>query len=556
MDQPAVGVKSPVRIRPVVGVDGTVPAVNDPRHWSAHLPDGAPEGFDLPRPGTLAGAWTAALSVEPDRHLLWGPVDGGPHRWVSRGEFLDRTGRLAGRLAGAGLMAGERVLLSGPSTVDLAVAHVACLRLGLVVVPTNGSYRDAELAHVISDCAPRAALVDHDGWADLLSVLDPDLLVTSVIDPFPDGLVDGLSDGLPAGLLDGSRPDDPAIIGYTSGTTGRPKGAVLTQVNLLAGAQSVLVAWRWTEADRLVLCLPLFHMHGLGVGLHGTLLAGASAVLQPGFAPDGVLDALDEHDATMFFGVPTMYHRLAEHDRVDRLGGLRLCVAGSAPLAADLHGRLADRAGVSVLERYGMTETVMLVSNPFDGDRRPGAVGIPLPGVDVRLADGSEGEGGPAGPVGEILVRGPNVFAGYWDRPDATAEAFVDDPDGGVPWFRTGDLGAVDNDGYLSIVGRAKELIISGGFNVYPREVDDALGLHPAVAEVAVAGVASPEWGEEVVAWIVVADGHDCPEADELRAFAREHLASYKLPRRVVAVDALPRNALGKVTRHELRLPD
>jgi malonyl-CoA/methylmalonyl-CoA synthetase len=309
------------------------------------------------------------------------------------------------------------------------------------------------------------------------------------------------------------------------------------------------VAWRWTEVDRLVLCLPLFHMHGLGVGLHGTLLAGASAVLQSGFAPDDVLDALDVHDATMFFGVPTMYHRLADHNRVDLLGGLRLCVAGSAPLAAELHVRLAERAGVSVLERYGMTETVMLVSNPFDDDRRPGAVGIPLPGVDVRLADGSDG------PVGEILVRGPNVFAGYWERPEATAEAFVVDPDGGDPWFRTGDLGAVD-DGYLAIVGRAKELIISGGFNVYPREVDDALILHQAVAEVAVAGVPSPEWGEEVVAWIVVADGHDCPGVDELRAFAQDHLAAYKLPRRVVAVDAIPRNALGKVTRHELRVPD
>ena len=518
--------------------------MNDLRHWSAHLPVGAPDGFDLPHPGTLAGAWTAALGADPDRPLLWGSIDGGPARWVARGEFLDRTERLAARLAGAGLVDGERLLLSGPSTVDLAVAHVACLRLGLVVVPTNGSYREAELAHVIADCTPRAALVGHDGWAELLAGLDPDLLVAQLVDPFPDVPAD---DGT-AALLDVSLPGDPAIIGYTSGTTGRPKGAVLTQANLLAGAQSVRVAWRWTEVDRLVLCLPLFHMHGLGVGLHGTLLAGASAVLQSGFAPDDVLDALDVHDATMFFGVPTMYHRLADHNRVDLLGGLRLCVAGSAPLAAELHVRLAERAGVSVLERYGMTETVMLVSNPFDDDRRPGAVGIPLPGVDVRLADGSDG------PVGEILVRGPNVFAGYWGRPEATAEAFVVDPDGGDPWFRTGDLGAVD-DGYLAIVGRAKELIISGGLNVYPREVDDALILHQAVAEVAVAGVPSPEWGEEVVAWVVPVDGRECPTAADLRSYAGDHLASYKLPRQVVAVDALPRNALGKVVRHELRLP-
>ncbi len=439
---------------------------------------------------------------------------------------------MAGRLAGAGLVAGDRVLVSGPSSIDLAVAHVGCLRLGLVVVPTNGAYQEAELSHVVADCRPRAALVDHDGWEDRLAGMDPDLVLTGTAVALPDG-------GSPV-TLDRTSPDDPAIIGYTSGTTGRPKGAVLTQANLLAGARSVQVAWRWTDADRLLLCLPLFHMHGLGVGLHGTLLAGGSAVLQPGFDPDAVLEGLAQHRCSMFFGVPTMYHRLADHPRVGDLGGLRLCVAGSAPLAAALHGRLVGGAGVTVLERYGMTETVMLVSNPLDGERRPGAVGIPLPGVDLRLAGGS----------GEILVRG------YWERPEATAEAFEADPDGGDAWFRTGDLGAVDADGYVSIVGRAKELIITGGFNVYPREVDDVLADHPAVAEVAVAGIGSEEWGEEVVAWVVPAEGLDCPSIQELRAFARDALASYKLPRRVVAVSALPRNALGKVMRHELRLAD
>ena len=533
--------------------------MDGPQHWRTHLSPRSPGSsdpsgfFPLPEPGTLAGAWTAALTPDPDRPLLWGLVGGGPARWVTRGEFLDRTAAAAGRLSAVGLVTGDRVLVSGPSTVDLAVAHVACLRSGLVVVPANGSYREAELAHLLADCRPRAALVDHEGWADQVVDLEPSLLVAAT-DLQGLGGLDG-SDGVdaPALDLDSVGPDEPAIIAYTSGTTGRPKGAVLTQANLLAGAHSVRVAWRWTDADRLVLCLPLFHMHGLGVGLHGTLLAAASAVLQPRFDSDAVLAAVEAHAATLFFGVPTMYHRLAGHDRVSGLGGLRLCVSGSAPLAADLHGRLADRAGVSVLERYGMTETVMLVSNPYEGQRRPGSVGIPLPGVDVRLWGGDDETDGS---TGEILVRGPNVFAGYWERPEATAEAFVADPDGGDPWFRTGDLGAVDDDGYLSIVGRAKELIISGGFNVYPREVDDVLSLHPAVAEVAVAGLPSSEWGEEVVAWVVPAVGRECPDLDELRSFAQDHLAAYKLPRRVVAVDALPRNALGKVTRHELRLPD
>ena len=530
-----------------------------PQHWRTHLSPRSPGSLDpsgffsLPEPGTLTGAWTAALTPDPDRPLLWGLVGGGPARWVTRGEFLDRTVAAARQLSVAGLVAGDRVLVSGPSTVNLAVAHVACLRLGLVVVPVNGSYREAELAHVLADCRPRAALIDHDRWAGLLVNLQPNLLVTTTDLQGLEVSCGAAGVDAPTLELDLAGPEDPAIIGYTSGTTGRPKGAVLTQANLLAGAHSVRVAWRWTDADRLVLCLPLFHMHGLGVGLHGTLLAAASAILQPRFDPDAVLDAVEVHAATLFFGVPTMYHRLAGHERVSGLGSLRLCVSGSAPLAADLHGRLADQAGVQVLERYGMTETVMLVSNPYEGHRRPGSVGIPLPGVDVRLGGGDDEADGPSG---EILVRGPNVFANYWESPEATAEAFVTDPDGGDSWFRTGDLGAVDEDGYLSIVGRTKELIISGGFNVYPREVDDVLSLHPAVAEVAVAGLPSPEWGEEVVAWVVPAVGYECPDVDELRSFAQDHLAAYKVPRRVVAVDALPRNALGKVTRHALRLPD
>ncbi|MBC8363960.1 MAG: AMP-binding protein [Actinobacteria bacterium] len=512
------------------GTGATVAAVSPDRirRWSVHLPTGHDGRFDLPPPGTLVGAWAACLIDEPDRQLLH--ADGG---WTTRGEFLERTSTVAGRLFSAGLVAGDRVLISGPSSVDLAVAHVACLRLGLIVVPVNGAYTGAELAHIVADCRPSVALVDHDGWSELLLDFDPGIIVTGTAVDLPDG---------PVPPLDLVASGDPAIIGYTSGTTGAPKGAVLTQENLLAGAHAVCLAWRWTDADRVLLCLPLFHMHGLGVGLHGTLLAGGSAVLQQGFGADRVFDGIAEHECTMFFGVPTMYHRLADHDRVAELGRLRLCVAGSAPLSAALHTRFAD-FGVAVLERYGMTETVMLVSNPFDGERRAGSVGFPLPGVDLRLD--------PA--TAEILVRGPNVFDGYWDRPDATVVAFVADDDDGPSWFRTGDLGSIDGDGYVTIIGRAKELIISGGFNVFPAEVDEALAAHPAIAEVAVAGAPSEEWGEEVVAFVVAAEGQAMPTIDDLREFARGHLASHKLPRRMVIIDALPRNALGKVLRHELR---
>jgi malonyl-CoA/methylmalonyl-CoA synthetase len=310
---------------------------------------------------------------------------------------------------------------------------------------------------------------------------------------------------------------------------------MLTHSNVLASCEALRLAWRWTETDRLVLALPLFHMHGLGVGLHGTLLCGASAVLLPRFDPDAVLDAASEHDATLFFGVPTMYARLAPSARVAELARLRLCVSGSAPLPAALHDALGARAGIRVLERYGMTETVMNVSNPYDGERRAGTVGFALPGVEVCLAETTS----------EILLRGPNVFPGYWGREEATRDAFTADR-----WFRTGDIGARDPEGYLRIVGRAKELIISGGYNVYPREVEDVLLEHPSVAEVAVVGEPSDEWGEVVVAVVVPATATKDPDA--LLAFAAEQLAPYKRPRQVRYVGALPRNALGKVVRSEL----
>jgi malonyl-CoA/methylmalonyl-CoA synthetase len=274
-------------------------------------------------------------------------------------------------------------------------------------------------------------------------------------------------------------------------------------------------------------------MHGLGVGLHGSLAVGAKAVLLPEFNVDEVLDSIKTFEATMFFGVPTMYSRLLESPKANELGQLRLCVSGSAPLAAELHQSIHRVTGQHVLERYGMTETAMLVSNPYEGERRPGSVGFPLPGVEVRL------EGDPA----EIQVKGPNVFSGYWERPDENTEAFIDG------WFRTGDLGAVDPEGYLSIVGRAKELIISGGFNVYPREVEDVISEYDPIRECAVVGIPDEEWGEVVVAF-VVADRKIKDE--EIKDFVGERLAYYKRPRRTYTVETLPTNALGKIQKHRL----
>jgi malonyl-CoA/methylmalonyl-CoA synthetase len=300
----------------------------------------------------------------------------------------------------------------------------------------------------------------------------------------------------------------------------------------------VIAAWRWTPDDRLVLALPLFHMHGLGVGLHGSLAAGASAVIQPGFESSSVLAAIDEHRASLFFGVPTMYARLSSASGQDASGlkRLRLCVSGSAPLAPELFHRIEQVSGQRVLERYGMTETVMNLSNPYDRERRPGTVGFALPGVQVRLSKGESGE---------IELRGPNIFAGYWRQEAATQQSFTDDG-----WFKTGDLAEIDQDGYHRIVGRAKELIISGGYNVYPREIEDALLELAGVREVAVVGTPSLEWGEIVTAF-VVRDG-STPDEDGVKAFCSERLAGYKRPRSIVFVDRLPRNALGKILRDQL----
>ncbi|HEX9548633.1 MAG TPA: AMP-binding protein [Acidimicrobiales bacterium] len=493
--------------------------------WQVHLPPGFnPDGLDLTARRCLPAAWAAVWERTPDAAVLFAD-----ERWWRAEEIEAASRRVAGRLLAMGLRAGDRMLFNAEASAGLVVAHVAALRAGLVVVPANTAYRQRELSHIVHDCHPVAALVDDTERArwiraashDDISVVGPDLDVRG-----------GRAE---SGTLDTSAPLDPALISYTSGTTGAPKGAVLTHANLLAGTEAVALSWRWSQSDRLVLALPLYHAHGLCVGLHGTLLTGASAVLLARFDADRVLDAVDRHRGTLFFGVPTMYHRLAQSARVGELGGLRLCVSGSAPLPADLHRHLARATRQQVLERYGMTETLMNTSNPYDGERRAGTVGFALPGVDLRLAGGDSGE---------ILVRGPNVFTGYWRQPVATTAAMTDG------WFRTGDIGRFDADGYLRILGRSKELIISGGYNVYPREVEDVMRRHPGVEDVAVVGIPSSEWGQVVTAF-VVASGRT-PSVVELMDFAAAELANYKRPRVIRFVESLPRNALGKVLKGDL----
>lgn len=497
------------------------------QQWVRHLPDGVtPDGLDLLREGSLPAAWARRWAAHPERRVLCGPAGS----WLTGADLAERTATVAGRLARAGLRPRDRLLLSGGASSAFVVAHVAAMRSGLVVVPVNAACSRRELEAVIAHARPRAAVLEAEQLRAWVQEGDPELLVTDVDVDLPDG---------PAPVLDDVASDAPALLPYTSGTTGSPKGVPLSHGNLLASVEALRLAWRWTEDDALILCLPLFHVHGLGVGLHGALLSGGTVVLQRGFDPEAVLAAAGH--ATMFFGVPTMYSRLVAADGADRLAGLRLCVSGSAPMSAELHAQVLARCRQVVLERYGMTETIMLVSNPLVGERRAGSVGLPLPGVELRLGSGDE-----------IQVRGPNVFEGYLeapsgDAPGSAVHAFT--PDG---WFRTGDVGTVDADGYVRIVGRAKELIITGGYNVYPREVEDVLRQHPDVADVAVVGTPSPEWGETVTAYVEAGDGFD---PSVVLAWASEQLAPYKRPRLVHRVVALPRNGMGKVVRAALRPP-
>jgi malonyl-CoA/methylmalonyl-CoA synthetase len=502
--------------------------------WTPHLVPGRPfDPADLLTAGTLPALLAARWAAEPGRRALWSEGSG----WWSAGRLDEATRLAAARLSAAGVSAGQRVVWSPGPSLDSAAACLGALRLGAVVVPVNPALTGRELAHVLADVRPAAAVADDPASAVGLAAAAGALGVLPATPP----------PGAPAGdppPLDRAAPGDPALVVYTSGTTGAPKGAVLSHANLVAGTATLALAWRWEPEDRLVLALPLFHVHGLVAGLLGSLAAGGSAVVLERFSPEAVLDAGDRHRATLFFGVPTMYHRLVASARAAELGRLRLCVSGSAALSPDLWHR-ARRAGVAVLERYGMTETLLTVSNPYDGERRPGTVGFPLPGVSVRLDPEGDGEGPGSDGARALSVGGPTVFSGYWERPAATAESFCDG------WFTTGDLVAVDQDGYLSVRGRRRDAVISGGFNVYPAEVEDVLCSHPSVAEAAVTGTPTEEWGEAVTAWVVPAAGPLDVEA--LLDYAAERLAPYKRPRLVRVVDALPRNAMGKVLRHELR---
>ncbi len=449
------------------------------------------------------------------------------------GDIDARSNRLAQLIASRGFKKGDRLCVYLANCVEMIDLFLACVKLGVIFVPINILYRDREISHILRDAEPVAAVTAVSDFPSLVPIWNPADLTREAA---------GLPNERPSVVLDGA---DPAGIIYTSGTTGTSKGAVLTHNNFASNAVNLLACWQITSADRFLLALPLFHVHGLGNGIHCWLASGCRMRLLERFEHQKALAEFLDFQPTLFFGVPTVYVRLLDFppDQARQIGEqMRLFVSGSAPLSAQTFEEFRALFGHAILERYGMSETIMNISNPYVGERRPGSVGLPLPGVSVRLL-GAEGGAVAAGETGEVYLKGPNIFAGYWRRDDATRAAFVDG------YFRTGDLAVRSADGYYTLSGRKSDLIISGGFNIYPREIEEFLEEQEGVVEAAVAGVPDRMRGEVPVAYIVTATAID---AAQLEACCREKLASFKIPRSFVIVDKLPRNALGKVQKHLL----
>ena len=460
--------------------------------------------------------------------------------------FFRLIARQAQALRAAGLGVGDRIAVQVAKSPEALAVYGAAVALGAVFLPLNTAYTAAEVDYFLADARPRVFLCDGSKADALAAIADRHGATLLTLNADGSGSLSDAAAGMADTIVAAERgPDDLAALLYTSGTTGRSKGAMLTHRNLLSNAKVLMDLWRFTDKDVLLHALPIFHTHGLFVASNIALLTGGAMIFLPGFDPEAMLRLMPQASAMM--GVPTFYTRLLDDPRFDRdlVAHMRLFISGSAPLLAETHLAFEARTGHRILERYGMTETNMNTSNPYEGDRRAGTVGFPVPGVELRImADGAEVV---PGAVGVIEVRGPNVFAGYWQMPEKTAEELR--PDG---WFITGDLGQVDTDGYISIVGRQKDLIISGGFNIYPKELELLLDEVPGVLESAVIGVPHPDFGEAVFA-VLVAQKGVALDADSVLAAIRDRVARFKQPKAAVVVADLPRNTMGKVQKNLLR---
>ena len=467
---------------------------------------------------------------------------------ISYGDMLARSGQIAQALVRRGVRPGDRVAVQVEKTPENLMLLLATLRAGAVYLPLNTAYTIAELDYFIGDAEPKLVVCDPTRRDGVLPIAQAHSAAVDTLDAHGQGSLIDLARQSQARFSDVARTDaDTAVILYTSGTTGRSKGAMLTHRNLSSNAQVLADYWRFTPQDVLLHGLPIYHTHGLFTAAVTSMVAGGTMLFLAKFDPDEVIRLLPR--ATTMMGVPTHYTRLLQHPGLTRelCAHMRLFTSGSAPLLAETHREFRARTGHAILERYGMTETGMNTSNPYDGERIPGTVGFPLPGVELRVADAEIGRALAQEEIGVIEVRGPNVFAGYWRMPEKTKSEFR--PDG---FFITGDVGKIDARGYVHIVGRAKDLIISGGFNVYPKEVEGEIDALPGVVESAVVGCPHPDFGEGVTAVVVAEAGAGLTEAAVLAAL-EERLAKFKRPKRVLFVTDLPRNTMGKVQKNVLR---
>ena len=458
------------------------------------------------------------------------------------------TAKIANSLASLNLPQGARIAVQVEKSPEALMLYLASVRAGFVYLPLNTAYRASEIDYFLNDAEPAVVVCSpaHFGWVSSIAFKAGATHVFTLGED-RDGTLLARAAHQPDTFETVARaPDDLAAILYTSGTTGRSKGAMLTHDNLASNAKVLKDYWHWQESDVLLHALPLFHVHGLFVASHGALLNGSKMIFLPKFDNESVVRHLPR--ATVFMGVPTYYVRLLADPSFKRevCSSMRLFISGSAPLLTDTFEEFSRRAGHTILERYGMSETTMLTSNPYAGKRIGGTVGLPLPGVSVRVVN-QDGAACAPGEIGDIGVKGPNVFKGYWRMPEKTAEEFTSDA-----YIKTGDVGKVDDNGYLSIVGRSKDLIISGGYNVYPKEIESVIDEIDGVVESAVIGVPHPDFGEAVVAAVVTGPNASFSEGDIIAAL-KTKIANFKVPKRIFFVDELPRNTMGKVQKNMLR---
>jgi len=475
-----------------------------------------------------------------------------PERLVYTWRDIDHaTAMIANLLQSLALPAGARVAVQTEKSVEALMLYLGVLRAGYVYLPLNTAYQSSEIEYFIGNAEPSVVVCSgkNFGWVSKIAFQAGTQHVFTLNEDRTGTLLERAQHHGVQHEPAQRSADELAAILYTSGTTGRSKGAMLTHGNLLSNAQTLHAYWGWRADDVLIHALPIFHVHGLFVASHGALLAGAKMIWFSKFDPRAVAARLPE--ATVFMGVPTLYVRLLAEPAVNRdsCARMRLFLAGSAPLLIETFNEWRNRTGHTIVERYGMSETAMLTSNPYhakDGDRRGGTVGFPLPGVGLRVHD-DQGQPLPVGEIGGIQVKGPNVFVGYWRMPEKTKEEFTADG-----WFKTGDVGKVDERGYVTIVGRSKDLVISGGYNVYPAEVEGVINEMPGVAESAVIGVPHPDFGEAVVAVVVPRAGATLDGAGIITAL-KQRIANFKVPKQLFVVDELPRNTMGKVQKNLLR---